>query len=259
MRLKDQVAIITGGGTGIGKAIALAYAREGAHSVVVGRTPSTIEETAKEVKALGRKAIAIPTDVAFEEQVKAMVDKTLQEFGKVDILVNNAGIPGRVADVVDEDVEDWNRVLAVNLTGPMLCSREVLKYMIPLRRGVIINISSSAGKRGIAMRSPYCSTKWGLNGFNQSLAMEVGHRNIRVNAICPGNVTGERIERMIARTCQATGLPREQVMKQMVAGSPMGRMVTPEEVAALAVFLASDESSGMTGLLIDVSAGREVR
>lgn len=259
MRLKDQVAIVTGGGTGIGKAIALAFAQDGAHVAICGRTPATIGETAKEVMALGRKALAIVCDVAFEEQVKAMVARTLSELGRIDILVNNAGIPGRVADVADEDVEDWNRVLAVNITGPMLCSREVLKHMIPQKRGVIINVSSSAGKRGIAMRSPYCTSKWGLNGFTLSLAMEVGRDKIRVNAICPGNVIGERIERMIRATCQATGHSREEVLRQFVAGSPLGRMVTPEEVATLAVFLASDESSGMTGLLIDVSAGREVR
>ncbi|MBI2847476.1 MAG: SDR family oxidoreductase [Chloroflexi bacterium] len=257
MRLKDKVAIVTGSGTGIGKAIALAFAREGAHLSLASRSLSHLEETAQEIRALGRKAIAISTDVSNEGQIKAMVSKTVAEFKRVDILVNNAGIVGPTIPVVDLTLEEWNRVLAVNLTGPMLCSREVLKHMIPQNSGVIIHVASNAIRRAHPGRSPYGASKRGLYALCQSMAMEVGKYSIRVNAICPGNTEGDLIEGLLRDVAKSSGRTYEEVRHDW-ATSAMGRFVTPEEVAALAVFLASDESSGMTGQAVDVSAGRDV-
>jgi NAD(P)-dependent dehydrogenase (short-subunit alcohol dehydrogenase family) len=255
MRLKDKVAIVTGGGVGIGKAISLAFAREGADIVLACPFLSELEPTAAEINSLGRKSLAVVTDVSDEEQVREMVAKTVGEFGKIDILVNSAGIEGRTANVVDVDLEDWNRVLAVNLTGPMLCSKEVLKIMVPHKSGSIINISSAAGKRGFVMRSPYCASKWGVIGLTQTVALEVGVHNIRVNCICPGPTEGERIERVLNARVEATGRPYQELRALMTGNNPLGRMVYPEEVAAAAVFLASAEAGGLTGQAINVSIG----
>ena len=257
MRLKDKEAIITGGGTGIGKAIALAFFNEGAAVVLASRNLSNLEEVASEIKAKGGKATAIKTDVADESQVQKMVEQTLSEYGRVDILVNNSAVTtSGIAYLVDLKLEDWNQTLAVNLTGVMLCSREVLKDMIPRRSGSIINMSSLSGKQGMVSRSPYTTSKWGINGFTQTLSMEAGKHNIRVNAIAPGPVEGEAAENGIRGMAKRRGIPYQELVNQMASRASLGRFVTPDEVARLAVFLASDESSGITGQTISVDGGR---
>ena len=148
MRLKDKIAIVTGGGKGIGRTISLAFASEGATVVMAARGLSHLEQTAEEIRSRNGKVLDIQTNVANEEQVQQMVAKTLREFGQIDILVNNSGIIGPVASVVDMKLDAWNETLAINLTGAMLCSREVLKHMIPRKRGTIINISSEGGRGG---------------------------------------------------------------------------------------------------------------
>lgn len=258
MKLKDQVAIVTGGGVGIGKVIALTFAREGAHVVLAARTRGRLEETAQEIDALGRKALPIVTDVSDEGQVQSMVSQTLGKFGRVDLLVNNSGPEGPTANVVDMDLQEWNACIAANLTGTMLCSREVLKEMIPRRRGNIVNISSTSGKHGDSMRSPYVAAKWGVVGFTQTLALEVGPHNIRVNCICPGAVEGERMERVLRTSAEATGIPYETLRQPFLDEAALRRMVTAQEVANLTLFLASEESSGMTGEAITISAGLEM-
>ena len=260
MRLDNKVVIVTGGGAGIGKAISLAFAAEGAAVVVTARTLSRLETLAEEIRSKGGRATAIQTDIADEDQVRNMVAQTLNEYGQIDILVNNAAITGATANVVDIKLDDWNDELAVGLTGTMLCTREVLKSMIPRQNGNIINISSNAGRGGYPMRSPYCVIKWGVIGLTQTLAMEVGAYNIRVNCIAPAWVEGERVERAMRTRAEATGRPYEEVYQEMIinraaARAALGRIVTPTEVASAAVFLASDESSGITGQTIDVNAG----
>lgn len=255
MKLRDKKALVTGGGVGIGEAIALAFAREGADVAIASRNSSKLESVARAVDSLGRKSLAITTDISSEYQVKTMVEKTLAEFGRIDVLVNNSGIPGLFRDVVDMDLEDWNQVLAVNLTGTMLCCREVLRDMKSRRSGNIINISSMAGRRGSPARSSYVSSKWGMHGFNLTLAMEVGPDNIRVNCICPGATEGDRIEHVINSFVSNTGSTYEQIRDKLTNRASLRRMVSAEEVAQCAVFFASEDSSGMTGQIIDVSAG----
>ncbi len=256
MRLKDKVAIITGGGVGIGKAIALAFSSEGAALVLASRNLANLEAVASEVKGRGGQAIALKTDVADESRVKEMVAQTLSEYGRVDILVNNSGIAGPTAAVVDLKLEDWNQTIAVDLTGVMLCSREVLKDMIPRGSGSIINISSLAGRQGMVFRSPYTVSKWGLIGFTQTLSMEVGENNIRVNCIAPGPVYGERIENVIRARSKALGVAEEEITKQLTSRASLAKLVTAEEIAWTAVFLASGESGGITGQTMSVDGGR---
>jgi NAD(P)-dependent dehydrogenase (short-subunit alcohol dehydrogenase family) len=262
-RLKDRVAIITGGGKGIGKAISLAFSREGAAVVVAGRTLSALEATCDEIRRKGGKAKAIQTDVSIEEQVIRMVSETIHEFGKVDILVNNTGIAGAIARVADMNLSQWNETIAVDLTGSMLCAREVLKYMIPRRSGNIISIASEGGRSGdgrsgFPLRSAYCSSKMGVIGFTETLSIEVGEFNIRVNAVSPGPVKGEHITHAMRAKARITNIPFEKIMENLAANSSLKRIVEEPEVAAVAVFLASDESSAVTGQTISVSCGQHI-
>ncbi len=259
MNLEGKVAIVTGGGKGIGRAISLAFAREGADVVVAARTESALKEVASGIEAIGRRSLVVVTDLSYPEQSLAMVDRTLEKFGRVDVLVNNSGIEGPMMNVTEMDLEGWNYMLAVNLTGTMLSAKYVLdKSMVPRQSGVIINISSTSGRKGPANRSAYSSSKFGMIGFTQSLASEVGRYGIRVNCIAPGPVEGDRIERVLGHASGTSGPALEQVMRAMSARLPLGRMVKPEEVAALALFLASEQSSGITGQTINCDAGLQM-
>lgn len=263
MRLKDKVAIVTGGGRGIGKAIALAFASEGAKVVVVARTLPKLEETVEEIESKGGRAKAIQTDVTDEKQVQQMVAKTLDDYGQIDILVNNSGISGPTARVVDLKLEDWSEVLAIDLTGSMLCSREVLKHMIPRRSGVIISIASEGGRggdgrAGYPMRSPYCCAKMGIIGLTETLAVEVGEYNIRANCISPAAVRGERLINVVKGRAEATGVPFKELMSKITANYSLKRPAEESEIAAVAVFLASDESSCITGQIIVTNCGQHI-
>ncbi|MCX8021307.1 MAG: SDR family oxidoreductase [Syntrophorhabdaceae bacterium] len=263
MRLKEKVAIVTGGGKGIGKAIALAFAEEGAKVVVAARTLPKLEETVEEIKRLGGQAKAIQTDVKEEKQVERMVSETVDTFGRIDILVNNSGIGGPTARVVDMNLDEWNEVIALDLTGSMLCCKHVLKYMIPRKSGNIINIGAEGGRAGdgragYPMRSPYCCAKMGVIGLTETLSIEVGEFNIRVNAISPAAVRGERIINVVKGRAQATGVPFEELMAKIVQNYSLGRMTEEREVASVAVFLASDESSAITGQTIVCHCGQHI-
>ena len=248
MKLKDKVAIITGGGTGIGKAISLAFANEGAAVALAGRNLSRLEEVVKDIRARGGKAKAIQTDIADHEQVKRMVAQTIDEFGQIDILVNNAAaIPTNRADVADMNLDNWHEALKVNLTGTMLCSREVLKYMIPRRSGSIVNVSSIAGISGHPAESPYCVSKWGIVGFTEVLAIEAGKHNIRVNCISPGATRSEGFDGAVRGMAKERGISYEEMMAKIADKNSLKRIAEPFEIAACVVFLASDDSSAITG------------
>ena len=256
MKLKDKVAIITGGGTGIGKAISLAFANEGAAVVVAARNPSRLEEVAKDIKSRGGKAKAIQTDISNHEQIKRMVAQTIDEFGQIDVLVNNAAAmyPNN-ADVVDMNLDNWHNTLKVNLTGTMLCSREVLKYMIPRRSGNIINVSSVAGLSGHPTESPYCVSKWGIIGFTEALAIEAGKHSIRVNCISPGASRSKEFENIVRVLAKRVGISYEEMMGKIVDKNSLKRIAEPSEIAACVVFLASDDSSAITGHNLVASCG----
>ncbi len=263
MLLKEKVAIITGGSQGIGRAIAIAFAAEGAAVVVTARNITRLQETVGAVKLNGGQAIAIQTDVGDEKQVEQMVAETVRTFGRIDVLVNNSGIIGPTANVVDIDVNGWNEALAINLTGSLLCAKHVLKHMIPRRSGAIINISSERGrtgdgKSGSPMRASYACSKAGMIALAECLSAEVGQHNIRVNSITPAAVRGERITNVMRAQAQATGVPFDQLMAKLVDNYSLRRPVEESEVAAAAVFLASDAASGITGQTLPVSCGQRI-
>ena len=255
MKLENQTAIVTGGGRGIGRAIALALAREGVKVLVCGRHEKTLKQTAAEIQKLGRQALAIVTDVSREKEVETLVQSAISEFGWVNILVNNAGVAGPTAPITNVSRNDWDETIAVNLTSAFLCSRAVLPGMIERRSGKIVNISSVAGRMAYALRGPYAVSKWGMIGLTKTLAQEVGPHNIQVNAILPGPTAGERMQAVIEQRAQELGRSPEEVERLYVEGTALKRMVDPEHVAAMAVFLASDEGDSITGQAIDVTAG----
>jgi NAD(P)-dependent dehydrogenase (short-subunit alcohol dehydrogenase family) len=258
MKMKDRVVIVTGGGKGIGKAISHAFAGEGAVVVMAARDLLGLEDTAQEIMSLGGLAHVMVTDVRYEDQVRAMVSRTTEMFGRIDVLVNNGAIAGPTANLADMDLDAWNDVIAVNLTGPMLCAREVLKPMIAAGKGVIINIGSEGGRSGFPMRSPYAVTKRGLIAMTETLAIEVGEFGIRVNCISPGRVKGERVVNVARAKAEILGLTPEKVMEGMIIDASLRRFVEPFEVAAAAVFLASDEASAITGETLPVSCGKHM-
>jgi NAD(P)-dependent dehydrogenase (short-subunit alcohol dehydrogenase family) len=256
MKLKDRVAIITGGGTGIGKSISLAFVNEGAAVVVAARNFSRLDEVAKAIKSRGGKAKAIQTDISDHEQVKRMVAQTIDEFGQIDILVNNAARGTfNNADVVDMNLDEWHDSLAINLTGIMFCSREVLKYMIPRKSGNIINISSVAGISGVPKESPYAASKWGVIGFTETLAIEAGKFGIRVNCISPGATRTQEFEDWVRGSAADAGISYEEMMRKIADNNALKRIAEPSEIAACVVFLASDDSSAISGHNLIVSCG----
>jgi len=252
-RLKDKVAIVTGGGSGIGKAIAKAFVQEEATVVIAARNVAKMEQTVKEFEALGRgKAMFIPTDVTVEQQVKDMVANIIKDCGKIDILVNNSGIGGPTKNVVDLDLKEWHEVLDVDLTGSLICAREVLRHMIPRKSGNIINLGaeggrSGEGRSGYPMRAPYCCAKMAIIGLTETLAQEVGRYNIRVNCISAAAVRGDRFNRVVQGRADALGVPFGEVLQKAMANYSLQRPAEEYELANCAVFLASDESSAMTG------------
>ncbi len=258
MRLKDKVAIITGGGKGIGRAMSLAFAAEGATVVIAARDLSSMEHAAAEIASRGGKVDAIVTDVRHEDQVKRMVAFTLDKFGRIDILVNNSGAGGPTVNAVELELDVWNDVISTNLTGSMLCAREVLKPMIAARKGNIINISSEGGRSGFPMRISYAVSKRGVIALTETLAIEVGEYGIRVNCISPGRVRGERVENVARDKAKALGLKEDEVYKDMTIDCSLRRFVEASEVAAAAVFLASDESGAITGETLVVSCGKHM-
>ena len=193
--------------------------------------------------------------MADQAQVKRMVAETLEEFGKLDILINNAAYAHREVEVSDMDLDFWQQTTKVNVTGTMLCAREALKAMIPSRSGVIVNVGSVAGISGHPTESPYCVSKWAVIGFTEVLAIEAGQHNIRVNAISPGATRTEGFEGLIGALARSHGLPEEEMWRKVKAANSLNGIAEPEEIARAVVFLASDDSSAITGHNLGVSCG----
>ena len=269
--LEGKVALVTGAGGehGIGRGIALRLAQEGADVVVADITakPYTDSEwgglpaVQAEIASLGRRALALTCDVSDEGSVSSAMQKALETMGRIDILVNNAGAraAGDRVPVVDLPKEEWDRVLNVNLTGTFLCSRAAARHMVARGGGGrIISVSSASGLRGIARFGAYCSSKFGIIGFTQSLAQELASHGITVNAICPSLIPTERVGHM-ASVLSDPKLQLEEatddLLSKATASTPMGRLAQPEDLARTVAFLASDEADFLTGLAIPVTGG----
>ena len=255
MKLANRIAFITGGGRGIGRAIALEFAREGADVCLAARTRAEIHKVADEVRALGVKAAAVECDVAKFGDVERAFEFTKKEFGRApDILVNNAGI-AETAPFVKTDEAMWQRHLAVNLTGTFHCTRTALLPMVAQHWGRIINIASIAGKTGAPYIAAYAASKHGVLGLTRVLALEVASIGITVNAICPGYVDTEMTARGVENIVARTGISADEAAQALKSMSPQNRMVTADEVAAVALLLASEEGRGINGQAINVDGG----
>jgi NAD(P)-dependent dehydrogenase (short-subunit alcohol dehydrogenase family) len=239
-------AFVTGGGRGIGAAIAMALAKEGAAVTIAGRDEAAIAAQADAIREAGGRAGTVQLDVASEASVEAAFDRAVGDSGDVGILVNNAGVApsGTVAGM---SVDTWERTLAVNLTGAFLCSRRVLPAMLEAGRGRIVSIASTAGLRGVPHVSAYSASKHGLIGFTRSLALEVAKRGITVNTVCPGYTDTDMTERAARAVMEGTGRTREEAEQRIARVSPLGRLLRPDEVAAAVVWLCSDDAGGITG------------
>ena len=248
MDLQGKTALVTGGSRGIGRAICLALAEQGADVAVNFQAASqAAEEVVAEIKGMGRRSFHHQTDVSDNQQVTAMVDRVISELGGIDILINNAGI-GASGAFIDADIEEWLKVVNVNLNGPFYTMKAVLPHMRQRGGGNIINISSNITKWYPANSSVYATSKAALNTFTQIVAKEEAVNNIRINVICPGLIETDMAREGIARRS-------EEEVKVFMEGMPMKRMGQPSEIAEVAAFLVSDKASYVTGQLIFVNGG----
>lgn len=251
-RVAGRTALVTGAGNGLGRAISLALAGEGARVVLVGRTAENLEAVAREIGGRARCAVA---DTADPASVAALREELADE--DISVLVNNAGVAGPVAPLVDIDAADWDDVFAVNVRGVFLVCRAFLPAMIEAGRGDVINMASVSGKRPLARRTPYTASKMALLGLTATLAHEVGVHGVSVNTLSPGPVRGPRMERNFRLEAERTGTDPASAEKEFVSRAALGRMVEEREVAAAVVAMLN--MPGMTGADVDLSAGMAAR
>jgi NAD(P)-dependent dehydrogenase (short-subunit alcohol dehydrogenase family) len=248
-RLAGKVAIVTGGGSGIGRAVALAFAREGARVTVTGRRQEKLAETLQEMRAQGGEGLAVVCDVSKAADTQRAAEQTEMAFGRTDVLVNNAGALS-VSTIETISEEDWDRVIATNLKGPFLMSRAVLPQMKRAGGGTIINIGSILGLYAMKDRAAYCASKGGVTMLTKAMAVDHAKDKIRVNCICPSIVETDLVKGLFSETEEG-----RRVRDTRLANIPFGRFGKPSDVAELAVYLASDESSWMTGTALPLDGG----
>lgn len=254
MRLQDKVAIVTGGGTGIGLAITRAFLEQGARVMIGSRDPDHYEKAGEKLQNPGRLIAGRPLNVTDKKSVDGFVKEAVRAMGPIDILVNNAGVSGQ--NPIDrEDDARWTAILETNLTGTYQMTKRVLKEMNDQAHGRIINLSSVLGKFGVAGYTAYCTSKHGIIGFTRALALEVVSRGITVNAICPGWVETAMAKQGLREWAEAAQLSEEEVRRQATAVIPLKRFTEAAEVAELAVYLASEASQAMTGQAINICGG----
>jgi len=253
--LTDRVAIVTGAGRGIGHATALALANAGADVAVVDIDKAAAEKTAAAVAAVGRRSLAVATDVGDLASIDHMVSRVVETFGRVDVLVNNAGVTRR-AYIMDLTEADWDRIMRVNGKGVFFCLQRVAREMIPRRRGVIVNIASIAGKGYVgASNAIYAGSKGAVIGMTRLAALQLARHNINVNAICPGTTVTALSNDNLASRAKEEGVTVEEMERRRNANIPLGRPNDPEDIAALAVFLASPGARNITGQSFNVDGG----
>jgi NAD(P)-dependent dehydrogenase (short-subunit alcohol dehydrogenase family) len=245
-----KVAFVTGAGSGIGRATALAFAREGASVVVADASEQDNRETARMIEELGGRALAVRCDVTHAEDVKAALEETIETFGRLDVAFNNAGVEQATAAAADIAEEEWDRVVAINLRGVFLCMKYEIPLMLEQGGGAIVNTSSGAGVKGFPGGAAYVAAKHGVVGLSKSAALDYAASNIRINAICPGIVDTEMMGRVTGDTPEG----RQRVISQ----EPIGRMGRPEEIAAAVLWLCSDAASFATGHAMLVDGGQTV-
>lgn len=246
-RVDGKVALVTGAGSGIGRASAVAFAREGAKVVVADIVVEGGEETVRMITAAGGEAIFVKTDVSKASEVEALISKIVATYGRLDCAFNNAGIEGEIVPTVETKEEVWDRTIAINLTGVWLCMKSEIAQMLKQGGGAIVNTASVAGLIGIPGFSGYVASKHGVNGLTKTAALEYAKQGIRVNAVCPGGIRTGMYERMV-RT-------NPQFVEGIAAVEPVGRIGKPEEIAEAAVWLCSDAASFVTGLPMVVDGG----
>jgi sorbitol-6-phosphate 2-dehydrogenase len=261
MQLIDKVSIITGGGQGLGEAIAVRMAQEGCKTVIADISAETAEKTAEKItEKYGKESFGISVDVTSEDHLNNMVVKTFEKFGKIDLLVSNAGI--LIAKELPEfPAREWRKVIDVNLTGYFLACQAVSRVMIKQKSGSIIQINSKSGKKGSYRNSAYAASKFGGIGLTQSLALELAEYNIRVNSICPGNLLDSPlwVDSLYEQYSKKWGISKEEVRKKYTDQVPLKRGCTYDDICNMVVFLASENSSYMTGQAINVTGGQEMR
>jgi len=259
MLLKDRVAIITGGGSGIGQGVAGRFAKEGAKLMLVDLNPAGLEETATQVKDAGADVETFKADVSATEQVEAFFAKTVERFGRIDICINNAGIGNPPAPLILTTDEGFDRTVAVNLRGVFLCMRAAGRQMLKQEDGGrIISVASQAGKTGFPFLSPYCATKAGVIVMSKAMAKEVGASKITVNVVCPGTIDTPILRGPLGPILEAQGVTLEEWALKNGPPIALNRIGYPRDVANVITFLASDDADYMTGQAINISGGQEM-
>ena len=252
--LRGRSVLITGAGRGIGRAIALRLAEDGADLVVNDLDPAPAEETAAAVRERGVKAVVNNADVTDEPTVAAMVEQAVAEFGKLDIMIANAGVH-KVMRILDASMEDFDRIMRVNVRGVFLCARAAAKHMVERGSGKIINAASVSGHRGGAFQSAYAASKFAVVGLTQAFARELGPYGVTVNAYCPGIVDTRMWAGIDVEMSKVLGGPTGTALEQALATVTLGRQETPEDVVGLVSYLASSDSDYMTGQSINICGG----
>jgi NAD(P)-dependent dehydrogenase (short-subunit alcohol dehydrogenase family) len=251
---QDKIVLVTGGSGGLGRALAVAFARAGSRVVIAARNQEHLMKTAKELSASSCSVLALACDVTDKEQVEALAGTIRAKLGAVQILVNNAGI-ARAMGFLDMPDSLWHEILLTNLTGAYYCCKVFLPRMIAAKWGRIINIASTTAKVGYPHVSAYTASKHGVLGLTRSLALETARRGITVNAICPGYLNNELTRDNARRMAEKTGQSVEDILALFAASAPQNRLIEPEEVASLALLLAGEKSSGITGQAINIDGG----
>lgn len=253
-RLDNQIAVITGGSSGIGECVARAFVREGAQVAICARTAAKVEATARSINDEIGTCIAVPCDVSDESSIAQLRERVTERLGTPTIVVNNAGVY-KIANFLDTSLDDYRSAIEVNYLGVVRMVREFLPAMLEAGYGKIVNVASTAGKYGSKFQAHYNGSKHAVVGVTRSLAIEFAHAGVCINAICPGFVETSMLEPALKEAAFATGMSEAEVRASWLSRIPMGRLLKPEEIGPLAVYLASSESNGMTGQAMTISGG----